>query len=100
LLRHGSDAQKERYLPAIARGELRLQAFAVTEPDVGSDTTQIKTTATRVDDGYVIRGQKVWTSRAEHSDLMILLARTTPFEEVERKSDGISVFLVDMKAAD
>ena len=97
ILRHGSDEQKERYLPAIASGSLRLQAFAVTEPDVGSDTTQIKTTATRVDDGYVIRGQKVWTSRAEHSDLMLLLARTTPVEEVARKGDGLSTFLVDMR---
>ena len=85
LLRHGSDAQKERYLPRIARGELRLQAFGVTEPTVGSDTTRIQTTATRTGDGYVIRGQKIWTSRAQHSDLMLLLARTTPLEQVERK---------------
>jgi acyl-CoA dehydrogenase len=99
LLRHGREEQKQRYLPRIAAGELRLQAFGVTEPTVGSDTTRIQTSARRVDGGYVIRGQKIWTSRAEHSDLMLLLARTTPFEEVERKSDGISVFLVDMKAA-
>ncbi|HEV2591141.1 MAG TPA: acyl-CoA dehydrogenase family protein, partial [Gaiellaceae bacterium] len=96
LLRHGSAEQKERYLPRIARGELRLQAFGVTEPTVGSDTTRIQTTATRTGDGYVIRGQKIWTSRAQHSDLMFLLARTTPLEEVERKGDGLSVFLVDM----
>jgi acyl-CoA dehydrogenase len=99
LLRHGSEEQKQRYLPRIASGELRLQAFGVTEPTVGSDTTHLQTSARRVDGGYVIRGQKIWTSRALHSDLMLLLARTTPFEEVERKSDGISVFLVDMKAA-
>ena len=99
LLRHGSDEQKQRYLPRIAAGELRLQAFAVTEPTVGSDTTRIQTTARRKDGGYVIRGQKIWTSRALQSDLMLLLARTTPFEEAERKSDGISVFLIDIQAA-
>ncbi len=99
VLRHGSEEQKRRYLPRIASGELRLQAFGITEPSVGSDTTKIKTTAKRVDGGYVIRGQKVWTSRALYSDLMLLLARTTPLEEVERKSEGLSVFLVDMKAA-
>jgi acyl-CoA dehydrogenase len=99
LLRHGSDEQKEHYLPAIARGELRLQAFGVTEPSVGSDTTQIQTTATRAGDGYVIRGQKLWTSRALHSDLMLLLARTTPLDQVERRGDGLSVFLVDMRTA-
>jgi acyl-CoA dehydrogenase len=98
LLRHGSDEQKERYLPRIARGELRLQAFGVTEPTVGSDTTSIQTTATRTADGYTIRGQKIWTSRAQHSDLMLLLARTTPLEEVERKGEGLSVFLVDLNA--
>jgi alkylation response protein AidB-like acyl-CoA dehydrogenase len=97
ILRHGSAEQKERLLPAIARGGLRLQAFGVTEPTVGSDTTQIKTTAQRVDDGYVIRGQKVWTSRAEHSDLMLLLARTTPADQVERRTEGLSTFIVDMK---
>ena len=99
LLRHGSEDQKQRYLPPIAAGELRLQAFGVTEPTVGSDTTRIQTSARRVDGGYIIRGRKIWTSRALYSDLMLLLARTTPFEEIERKSDGISVFLVDMKAA-
>src|SRR3954451_5698227 len=99
LLRHGSEEQKRRYLPTIAAGELRLQAFGVTEPTVGSNTTRIETTARRTGDGYVIRGQKIWTSRALHSDLMLLLARTTPFDEVERKTDGLSVFLVDMKAA-
>jgi acyl-CoA dehydrogenase len=97
LLRHGSDAQKAEYLPKIASGELRLQAFAVTEPDAGSDTTRITTFARKTDDGYVVDGQKIWTSRAEHSDLMILLARTTPIGAVEKKSDGISVFLVDMR---
>jgi acyl-CoA dehydrogenase len=99
LLRHGSEEQKRRYLPRIAAGELRLQAFGVTEPTAGSDTTRIQTSARRVDGGYVIRGQKIWTSRALHSDLMLLLARTTPLDEVERKSDGMSVFLIDMKAA-
>jgi alkylation response protein AidB-like acyl-CoA dehydrogenase len=99
LLRHGSDDQKSQYLPKIASGELRLQAFGVTEPTAGSDTTQIKTLAERVDGGYVIRGQKIWTSRAEHSDLMVLLARTTPADQVEKRTDGISVFLLDMRAA-
>jgi acyl-CoA dehydrogenase len=99
LLRHGSDEQKERYLPRIAAGELRLQAFGVTEPSVGSDTTRIQTMATRTGDGYVIRGQKIWTSRALHSDLMILLARTTPLEEGSKPSAGLSVFLIDMVAA-
>ena len=90
VLRHGSGEQKERYLPRIAAGELRLQAFGVTEPTVGSDTTKIQTTAERVNGGYVVNGQKVFTSRAEHSDLMLLLARTTPLEEVQTKSDGLS----------
>jgi acyl-CoA dehydrogenase len=99
VLRHGSDEQKRRYLPRIAAGELRLQAFGVTEPTVGSDTTRIQTTAERVDGGYVVRGQKVFTSRALYSDLMLLLARTTPHEEVGKKSEGLSVFLVDMEAA-
>ena len=99
LLRHGSEEQKRRYLPRIASGELRLQAFGVTEPTVGSDTTQIQTTAERVDGGYVVRGQKIWTSRAEHSDLMLLLARTTPVDRVEKKVDGLSVFLLDMREA-
>jgi acyl-CoA dehydrogenase len=97
LLRHGSDVQKARYLPPVATGELRLQAFAVTEPDAGSDTTRIATRARRTDDGYVVDGQKIWTSRAEHSDLMILLARTTPLAEVQKKTDGLSVFLVDLR---
>jgi len=99
VLRHGNPAQKSEYLPKIASGELRLQAFAVTEPSAGSDTTRIQTTATPTDGGYVIRGQKIWTSRAEHSDLMILLARTTSADRVENKTDGLSVFLVDMHAA-
>jgi acyl-CoA dehydrogenase len=99
LLRHGSEEQKQHYLPKLAAGELRLQAFGVTEPTVGSDTTSIQTTAERIDGGYRIRGQKVFTSRALHSDLMLLLARTTPREEVQKKSEGLSVFLVDMKAA-
>jgi acyl-CoA dehydrogenase len=99
LLRHGSEEQKAEVLPKLASGELRLQAFGVTEPTVGSDTTRIQTTAERVDGGYVVRGQKIWTSRALHSDLMLLLARTTPLEEVERRTEGLSVFLVDMKAA-
>jgi len=99
VLRHGSEQQKAHYLPRIAAGELRLQAFGVTEPTAGSDTTQIQTTAERSADGYVLRGQKIWTSRARHSDLMLLLARTTPADEVARRTDGLSVFLVDMKAA-
>jgi acyl-CoA dehydrogenase len=99
LLRHGSEEQKAEFLPKLASGELRLQAFGVTEPTVGSDTTRIQTTAERVDGGYVVRGQKIWTSRALHSDLLLLLARTTPLEEVERRTEGLSVFLVDMKAA-
>jgi acyl-CoA dehydrogenase len=97
LLRHGSETQKRQLLPRIASGELRLQAFAVTEPDAGSDTTQIKTRAERRGDGYVVNGQKIWTSRAEHSDLMILLARTTPVELLEKRTAGLSVFLVDMR---
>jgi acyl-CoA dehydrogenase len=99
ILRHGSAEQKERYLPRIASGELRLQAFGVTEPAAGSDTPSIQTTAERVDGGYVVRGQKIWTSRAEHSDLMLLLARTTPLDEVQKRSEGLSTFLVDMRAA-
>lgn len=99
LLRHGSEAQKEKYLPAIARGELRLQAFGVTEPTSGTDTTALRTTAQRVDDHYVVNGQKIWTSRAEYSDLMILLCRTTPRDEVQKKTDGLSVLLVDMREA-
>ena len=99
ILRHGSEAQKERYLPRIASGELRLQAFGVTEPSVGSDTTSLQTTATRVDGGWEISGQKLWTSRAEHSDLMLLLARTTPADQVAKRTEGLSTFLVDMKRA-
>ena len=99
LLRHGSDAQKREYLPKIATGELRLQAFGVSEPTTGSDTTQLKTTATRKGDRYVIRGQKVWISRAEHSDLMLLIARTTPADQVKKRTEGLSVFLVDLRAA-
>src|ERR1700744_962532 len=100
LLRHGSPAQKERYLPGIARGELRLQAFGVTEPTSGTDTLSLRTTAVR--DGnsdYVVNGQKIWTSRAEHSDLMLLLARTTPRDQIKKRTDGLSVFLVDMREA-
>ena len=99
LLRHGSDAQKQMYLPGIARGELRLQAFGVTEPSSGSDTTSIKTFARRDGDSYVVSGQKIWTSRAEHSDLMLLLARTTPRDQVGKRTDGLSVFLVDLGEA-
>ena len=99
ILRHGSKAQKERYLPKIAAGELRLQAFGVTEPTSGTDTLALRTTARREGDHYVINGQKIWTSRAEHSDLMLLLARTTPRDQVQKRTDGLSVFLVDMHLA-
>ena len=99
ILRHGSEDQKRRYLPAIARGELRLQAFAVTEPDAGSDTTRIKTFAERRGDNYVVNGQKVFISRVQHSDLMVLLARTTPRDAVERRTEGLSVFIVDLRDA-
>lgn len=99
VLRHGSEAQKRQYLPGIASGELRMQAFGVTEPGSGTDTTSIKTFARRDGEHYVVKGQKIWTSRAEHSDLMLLLARTTPREEVEKRTDGLSVFIVDMRAA-
>jgi alkylation response protein AidB-like acyl-CoA dehydrogenase len=99
ILRHGSSEQKARYLPRIASGELRLQAFGVTEPTAGSDTTAISTTAHRADGGWLVHGQKIWTSRAEHSDLMLLLARTTPIDQVSKKTEGLSTFLVDMKAA-
>jgi acyl-CoA dehydrogenase len=99
LLRHGSAAQKAHYLPQIAAGSLRLQAFGVTEPTTGSDTTQLKTRAVREGDHYVVSGQKVWTSRAEHSDLMLLLVRTTPLDQVQKKTDGLSVLLVDMREA-
>ena len=98
LLRHGSTAQKKQYLPKIAAGELRLQAMGVTEPTAGTDTTKIKTVAVRKGDRYVVNGQKVWTSRLQHSELMILLARTTPLEQVKKKSDGMSIFLVDTKS--
>ncbi len=99
VLRHGSQAQKERYLPAIASGELRLQAFAVTEPGSGTDTTSLRTTARRDGERYIVNGQKIWTSRAEHSDLMILLARTTARDEVAKRTDGLSVFILDMREA-
>lgn len=99
LLRHGGEEQKRTYLPRIASGALRLQAFGVTEPDAGSDTTAITTFARRTDAGYVINGQKVFTSRFQHSDLLLLLARTTPLAEVRRKTDGLSLFLVDIRAA-
>ena len=99
VLRHGSEDQKRRYLPEIAAGRLRLQAFGVTEPTSGTDTLSLRTTAERDGDGYVVNGQKVWTSRAEHSDLMLLLARTTPRERVEKRTDGLSVFLIDLRAA-
>ena len=98
VLRHGSAEQKARYLPGIARGELRLQAFGVTEPSSGTDTLSLRTTATRGgNDSYVVNGQKIWTSRAEHSDLMLLLARTTPREQTKKRTEGLSVFLVDMR---
>jgi len=99
VLRHGSRAQKERYLPAVASGELRLQAFGVTEPGAGTDTTRISTFARRDGDRYIVNGQKIWISRAEYSDLMVLLCRTTPRDQTRRASDGMSVFLVDMRAA-
>jgi acyl-CoA dehydrogenase len=97
MLRHGSEEQKRRYLPAIASGELRLQSFAVTEPTTGTDTTKIKTFAERHGDRYIVNGQKVWISRVQHSDLMLLLARTTPIAEVARKTEGLSVFLIDLR---
>ena len=99
LLRHGSAAQKARYLPKIARGEWRLQSMAVTEPSTGSDTTQLKTTAVKQGDRYLVNGQKVWISRIQHSDLMVLLARTTPLSQVQRKSEGLSVFIVHLDDA-
>ncbi|SDB57493.1 acyl-CoA dehydrogenase family protein [Belnapia rosea] len=99
ILKHGSPEQKQRYLPGIASGELRLQAFGVTEPTSGTDTTALRTFAKREGDKYIVNGQKIWTSRAEHSDLMLLLARTTPRGEVAKKTDGLSTFIVDMKAA-
>jgi acyl-CoA dehydrogenase len=99
LLRHGSKTQKEEYLPKIANGELRLQAFGVTEPEAGTDTTQLTTSAVRDGDEYIVNGRKIYISRVGHSDLMVLLARTTPIEEVERRSRGLSVFLVDLREA-
>ena len=100
LLRHGSEEQKGRYLPDIAAGRLRLQSFAVTEPTTGTDTTKTRTTATRHGDRYIVNGQKVWISRIQHSDLMLLLARTTPLPEVTKKTDGLSIFLVDLREAE
>nr|WP_209443321.1 acyl-CoA dehydrogenase family protein [Falsiroseomonas frigidaquae] len=99
ILRHGSPAQKAQYLPEIAAGKLRLQAFGVTEPTSGTDTTALRTTARREGDKYIINGQKIWTSRAEHSDLMLLLARTTPRDQVAKKTEGLSTFIVDMRTA-
>jgi len=99
VLRHGSESQKRRYLPKIASGELRLQSMGVTEPTTGTDTTRLKTMAVKKGDRYLVNGQKVWLSRVQHSDLMVLLARTTPLSEVKRKSEGMSVFLVDIHAA-
>jgi acyl-CoA dehydrogenase len=99
LLRHGSDAQKAKYLPDIAAGKLRMQSMAVTEPTTGTDTTRIKTTAVRKEGRYVVNGQKVWISRVRHSDLMILLARTTPLADVNEKSEGMSIFIVDLRNA-
>jgi acyl-CoA dehydrogenase len=99
LLRHGSEAQKRRYLPKIASGELRLQAFGVSEPTTGSDTTQLKTTAVHKGGKYVIRGQKIWISRAEHSDLLLLIVRTTPVAEVKKRGEGLSVLLIDIRQA-
>jgi acyl-CoA dehydrogenase len=99
VLRHGSEAQKQRYLPAIAEGKLRLQAFGVTEPASGTDTASLKTTARRDGERFIVRGQKIWTSRAEHSDLMLLLARTTPLSEGMKRTDGLSVLIVDMQDA-
>lgn len=97
LLRHGNEEQKQRYLPKIASGKLRLQAFGVTEPTAGSDTSSITTTAIRKGDRYIINGQKIFISRAEHSDLMLLLARTTPKEQVKKRSEGLSLFIVDLR---
>ena len=97
VLRHGTEAQKASFLPGIARGELRLQAFGVTEPSSGTDTSALRTTARRQGDCYIVNGQKIWTSRAEHSDLLLLLARTTPRDQVVKKTDGLSVFLIDMR---
>src|SRR6266540_4704847 len=100
LLRHGSDEQKRRYLPDIAAGRLRLQSFAVTEPTTGTDTTKTRTVAVRKGNRYIVNGQKVWISRMQHSDLMLLLARTTPIADVKKKTEGLSVFLVDLRGSD
>ena len=100
VLKHGTEAQKQKYLPAVASGELRLQSFGVTEPSTGTDTTSLKTTAKRVGDKYVVNGQKVWISRVQHSDLMVLLARTKPVEERTKKTDGLSCFIVDLRGAE
>jgi len=100
VLKHGTDEQKQKYLPAVASGELRLQSFGVTEPSTGTDTTSLKTTAKRVGDKYVVNGQKVWISRVQHSDLMVLLARTKPIEERTKKTDGLSCFIVDLRGAE
>ena len=99
LLRHGSETQKREFLPKIATGALRLQAFGVTEPTTGSDTTQLKTTATKKGGSYIVRGQKVWISRAEHSDLLLLVVRTTPLEQVTKRTDGLSILLIDLRPA-
>jgi len=99
LLKHGSDEQKEKYLPRIAKGGLRLQSFAITEPEAGIDTTRIQTSAVKNESGYMINGHKIFTSRLQHSDLMLLLARTTPYENVERKTEGLSIFLIDLRNA-
>jgi acyl-CoA dehydrogenase len=99
LLRHGSEEQKRLYLPKIAAGDLRLQAFGVTEPDAGSDTTSIRTTAARSSDGYIVNGQKIWTSRVQHSDLLLLLVRTTPLDQVAKRTDGLSLLLIDLRDA-
>ena len=99
LLRHGSEEQKRLYLPKIAAGDLRLQAFGVTEPDAGSDTTSIRTTAVRSSDGYIVNGQKIWTSRVQHSDLLLLLVRTTPLDQVAHRTDGLSLLLIDLRDA-
>jgi acyl-CoA dehydrogenase len=99
LLRYGSEEQKRLYLPKIAAGDLRLQAFGVTEPDAGSDTTSIRTTAARTSDGYIVNGQKIWTSRVQHSDLLLLLVRTTPLDQVTKRTDGLSLLLIDLRDA-
>lgn len=99
LLRHGSEEQKRLYLPKIAAGDLRLQAFGVTEPDAGSDTASIRTTAVRSSDGYIVNGQKIWTSRVQHSDLLLLLVRTTPLDQVAKRTDGLSLLLIDLRDA-